>query len=651
MEINKRAQRNTNHLVKTIGSGHKATIYDTVIPDTLALAERCYLALQGVANTSDPEDDNLLWFEIYWNANPPYMKHSGVDIEIAFKTLDNFCQLRYASGCEDYRKKEEGLLTFLLSCVEEDGLFWARYSDKRPWHMSAYASHGNDRYNAKQVDMALPSATGGLMSVLAVRNQLSEENGCYNDILRKMARGMESVAIKQNDYAYFPDCRVGHPFCMPRGGWLHTTEPADEHDSGEGSVVGYFGSVLQGLSKWADQSGDEQALELAGRFARFGMKPKFWGHPGDPHEMAGYEQGHVDSHFHCRCIFLRGLLRYGLVAGDRNAVDFVRSSYEHMRSWGINRIGWIPTWVNRTSRLEMETCFLGDLVALGIKMSVTGIADYWEDVDRIVRNHLVEAQITNMAELKRIQGLVYNDIGSNEKDDSGLPATARATQTFLSEEDRNRTDNLICTDNVLKRSIGIFTSYLLPTSATNDRTMQCCTANGARGLFYAWEAITRICGEDGQVNLLLNRAAPWLDVKSHLPYEGKVVVHNKKCRRIFIRIPAWVRLNCVHLQVNGIDRHTSFAGQYCLTNNLKPGDTVELDFPMAEETFNRTAHAKTKFETQYTIQVRGNTVVDISPRDTKPQHYQFYRRNHLKKGGHTPMKKVTHNLVSEIPRW
>ena len=82
---------------------------------------------------------------------------------------------------------------------------------------------------------------------------------------------------------------------MPRGGWLDLEEPADE-----------------------------RALDFAGRLARFGMKGKSRGHPGDPDRIAGWEQGHVDSGFHARGIFLRGLLDRGLLARDRNAVDETR---------------------------------------------------------------------------------------------------------------------------------------------------------------------------------------------------------------------------------------------------------------------------------------------------------------------------------------
>ena len=626
--------------------------FDTVtaeVPDTLDLAERCELALRGVANTSDPDDDFLFWFEIYWNANPPFLKHSGCDIECGFKILDNFFQLRHASGCEDYREREEGLLKFLLSCVEEDGLFYSRLSPKRPWHMGAY-SELRSEYESKQVDLAGPNTTGGLMAALATRNASPEEQGRWDDVLRSMARGLEAVAIKREDYAYYPDCKVGHPFWMPRGGWPATEEPGDEHATGEGSVVAYFGYPLQGLTRWAVQSGDERALDFAGQIARFGMKRKFWGHPGDPDRVAGNEQGHVDSHFHARAIFLRGLLEYGLAVGNRDAVDFVRSSYEHMRAWGINRIGFIPTWVDGP-RLTMETCFLGDLVALGVRMSDAGVADLWEDVDRIARNHLVEAQITDIEILKRIQSHVYGGDTEPSEEGDGAPATSKASQVFLSPEDMDRTDNQICTDNVLERTLGVFAAYLLPTCAPNARTMSCCNANGCRGLYYAWEAITRRSGDDGQVNLLLNRAAPWLDVESHLPYDGKAVIRNKACRRVSVRIPAWVRLADVLFRVNGENRGGRFVGRYAVADNLQPGDTIELSFPVAEEIFRRTAHARTEDETMHTIHVRGNTVVDISPRDENPAYYPFYRREHMKEPGPSPTKAITRNVATHVPRW
>jgi len=181
--------------------------------------------------------------------------------------------------------------------------------------------------------------------------------------------------------------------------------------------------------------------------------------------------------------------------------------------------------------------------------------------------------------------------------------------------------------------------------------MSCCNANGCRGLYYAWETITRRRGADAQVNLLLNRSAPWLDVESRLPYEGKALIRNKICSRVSIRIPAWARLGDVRLQVNGQDRPSRFAGRYVIADGLRPADTVELDLPIPEETFQRTAHARTEHETLYTVRVRGNTVLDISPRDEDPQHYPLYQRDHLKATRHAPSKRITRHVASAVPPW
>ena len=56
------------------------------------------------------------------------------------------------------------------------------------------------------------------------------------------------------------------------------------------------------------------------------------------------------------------------------------------------------------------------------------------------------------------------------------------------------------------------------------------------GLFYAWDGIVRHQDGTAQINLLLNRASPWLDIDSHLPYEGKVVREEQGGR---------VRFSCV----------------------------------------------------------------------------------------------------------
>ena len=97
---------------------------------------------------------------------------------------------------------------------------------------------------------------------------------------------------------------------------------------------------------------------------------------------------------------------------------------------------------------------------------------------------------------------------------------------------------------------------------------------------------------------------------------------------------------------SGKTRKLSWVGSYLVVDRVKGKSVIELNFPVAEQTIKRTA-----FGTQYTIHMRGNTVVDVSPRDTSPATYKMYLRNHLKTGRKAPMKEVTRFVSSTIPKW
>jgi hypothetical protein len=180
--------------------------------------------------------------------------------------------------------------------------------------------------------------------------------------------------------------------------------------------------------------------------------------------------------------------------------------------------------------------------------------------------------------------------------------------------------------------------------------MQCCTGNATSGIYYAWEAITRCERDHAQVNLFLNRAAPWLDIDSHLPYEGRVVIRNKTARRASVRIPPWVSRSRLECLLNGAAIRPGWVARYAVFDDLKPGDVMELKFPVTEKTVIRTAHSGKPGKTVYTIRTRANTVLDISPRDESPLSYPFYLRDHVK-GDKAPMKTVKRFVGSIIPRW
>lgn len=46
------------------------------------------------------------------------------------------------------------------------------------------------------------------------------------------------------------------------------------------------------------------------------------------------------------------------------------------------------------------------------------------------------------------------------------------------------------------------------------------------------------------VNLLLNRASPWADVDSYIPFEGQADVRIKQACELQVHIPEWVKSQC-----------------------------------------------------------------------------------------------------------
>ena len=180
--------------------------------------------------------------------------------------------------------------------------------------------------------------------------------------------------------------------------------------------------------------------------------------------------------------------------------------------------------------------------------------------------------------------------------------------------------------------------------------MQCCTGNGSRGLYNAWDAITRCNDSHAHINLFLNRAAPWLDIHSYLPYEGKVVIRNKTAKRISVRIPPWVNRRRLECFLNGEVISPATVSHYIDLEGVDPGDAIELRFPIVEQVVTRTAYTGTHDETVCTIRMRGNTVIEMSPQNESPNVYPYYRREFMQ-GNVAPLKTVTRYVSPVIPRW
>ncbi len=104
-------------------------------------------------------------------------------------------------------------------------------------------------------------------------------------------------------------------------------------------------------------------------------------------------------------------------------------------------------------------------------------------------------------------------------------------------------------------------------------------------------------------------------------------------------------------RVAGKDRSAVRIGNFLMFEDLKPGDKIQLEFPIRERSAEYTANSRTEMEQTYKCTFRGSTLVDISPRDSSPTSYPLYVRQHMRRDK-APMKK-TSRFVAErtVSQW
>jgi len=328
---------------------------------------------------------------------------------------------------------------------------------------------------------------------------------------------------------------------------------------------------------------------------------------------------------------LISILEYATAVGDRDLIEFVRKGYEFGKGAGEPLVGYyaehVPGFTHVTGyelgggHETCETCEVADMLVLGVKLSLAGVGEYWEDVDRCLRNQFVENQITRTDWPDRIP----EDLDASPYRQKGQPL-----QLWEDETD------------AVERAVGSWAGWAAANDGRHLGLMQCCAGNAGRSMYYAWDSIVTREGDEVRVNLHLNRASRWLDVDSHLPYEGKVVLKIKDAPRVAVRIPQWTDASRVSCRVNGREQEASRAGSYIQVQGLKAGDEVAVEFPMREvERFEKIG------EVPYRLKIKGNTVVDIDP---EGKIYPLYQRDHYLQDT-APMKKVTRFVPEDHIAW
>jgi hypothetical protein len=325
----------------------------------------------------------------------------------------------------------------------------------------------------------------------------------------------------------------------------------------------------------------------------------------------------LGGHFHGHTIGILSLLEYALAVGDRELLEWCMSGYEWAKTQGSSLVGFFPEFLV-PEYPSVESCEVADMVGIAAKLSQAGVRDYWDDLDRWARNQFAENQLTEgewiyrLAETMPKKPVEYNETA----------------------------------DQLVKRNLGGFAGYAAGNEfALRDGFQHCCLGNSTRALYYLWENIVESKGDEFRVNLLLNRASAQADVYSFIPYQGRVNVKMKKsCRRVLVRVPQWVESGSpqVVCKVNGSARQLAWEGRYVNVGATKPGETVDLSFPITTRTVKETIGC-----VRYALEIKGNTVVSIDP----PGNYGALYERKQYKSDQVPLRKVQRFAPDDQIMW
>ncbi|TDD20098.1 hypothetical protein E1294_18805 [Nonomuraea diastatica] len=544
------------------------------IPDTVLLEERAELAMNAVAGLPDTDPDTgmdgIPYFSADLLARPAALRHGDWDYGSSHGRLLDACLLaRHMTGKNTWREVEDGFRRRLTTFFGPDGLSYRRARPDAGWAP-----------NANLIDQRAV-----LLSLTTW--YVSDGDPKAKELADRHVAALKRIAIKERDVWFYPASEYtpdGWP--SPNAIALHLApDPAS-----------FSGRLIMPLLRYHQATGNEDALELCGWFARLIVhKSGVYHEDGSFNAARAYRSGH----FHTRLGTLEGLARYARHTGDHELTAFVRRSYD----WALTqatRFGWTPGDLEG-QRYEHESCSLVDLIGTGVTLARSGHTGYWGVVERFLRNHLVESQLLDLSWVESAP--------DTSGDEPGWVTHVR----------------------VGERVRGAFAGYGAPNDYVCDIELgrghtadvqACCVGSGLRGLFWGWNSIVTGDDRDVRVNLLLTRATERVTVLSHLPHEGRVDLDvHQDLRELRMRVPDWAGYAKVRVTRDGDAFGGTETGAWAPDGYLsvrapRRGERITVTFPVPESTSTEVASGR-----EFQVRWRGDDVIGISPEGTARPMY------------------------------
>ena len=336
------------------------------------------------------------------------------------------------------------------------------------------------------------------------------------------------------------------------------------------------GYQIYPIIRFYELTGYSDALKYSEGLTRWAMADLILGDDGEIKSTDSWA-----GHIHSWLDTLAGCVRVARNSSwpDREKIIAkCKAVYDWTRRSNTTSFGWVATFPTHGSS---ETCAISSAIRLALELSACGHTEYLNDVERFVRNQVVEAQFKDLS--------AYND------------GTNRATPLL----------------------IGCFDSQSMPNGHLGTRggedvgTVEgCCLNGGMRAIALAWDAIQKVDQRGLTVQLALSCKAHGGEVIGYQPFAGRVDVIPRLSGTVHVRVPDWVDHKKVSVLVDEKRAPFQWENNFVRLDFVPTAKRISVRYPLRE--FEEDVYATNKFHVRW----KGDVVVGVDPPGKREPTYQ-----------------------------
>jgi len=317
----------------------------------------------------------------------------------------------------------------------------------------------------------------------------------------------------------------------------------------------------------------------------------------DPQIFSSANTFQRGAHMHTNLRTLVGAADYAIYTNDSNLYNRVEALYRHVKAL-TTRFGFLPEVMERQGDIiSCETCTIMDYLGLTATLANHGYPEYWGEVERMVRNHLIESQVGEASWLHS---------------DSSRPDTAQFTWRDIDKRMVGGYAGWSSPNHILAACETL--PWGGPELREKTRAFQnCCGGSGTHAFFIAWKNAVRYANGILSVNLHLDKLLPQAEIRCCQPYQGLLTIQLQEACTVKIRIPEFVKPGEIQVAAEAAADAQQISGNFLDLGPCRAGEMIRVTYPLPVYREEISVGNPGFRQYHYRVTWKGDTVVKMEP--------------------------------------